>query len=274
MLNAFTIDFEDWYQGLEIYKVDTWHKFESRIEKYCHEFLEILDKYNTKATFFVLGYVAEKYPHLIKMIHQAGHEIGSHGYGHNQIFKLTPEGFSREIVRTNEAIMAITGKQPIGFRAPIFSITSESFWAFDILTENGFKYDSSIFPVFNYRYGVVRSDRFRHLITAKSGQQIIEIPVATGRLFGVNFPVGGGAYFRIWPYATTKWGFTQMNKMGNPAVFYIHPWELDPNQPRTDMPKRIYLTHYHRLGSTRKKLHRLFSDFEFTCLSNVLDLEY
>lgn len=274
MLNAFTIDFEDWYQGMEVYKVDTWHKFEPRIEKYCHEFLNILDKYKTQATFFVLGYLAEKYPHLIKMIHQAGHEIGSHAYGHNQIFRLTPEEFGREIARTNKAITAVTGKQPIGFRAPIFSITDKSWWAFDTLIENGYKYDSSVYPVFNYRYGVVKSDRFRHLITAESGRQIIEIPVATGRLLGLNLPVGGGAYFRIWPYAVTKWGFKQMNRMGKPAVFYIHPWEIDPDQPKIDMPKRIYLTHYHRLDSTRKKLHRLFSDFEFASLSKILDLEY
>ncbi len=274
MLNAFTIDFEDWYQGLEVYKVNTWHKFEDRIEKYCHEFLDILERHDTKATFFVLGYLAEKYPHLIKMIHQAGHEIGSHGYGHNQIFKLTPEEFNREIVRTNEAIMAVTGKQPIGFRAPIFSITGESLWAFNILAENGYVYDSSIFPVFNYRYGVVKSDRFRHIITAESGAQIVEIPVATARLFGVNLPVGGGAYFRIWPYAVTKWGFRQMNRTGNPAVFYVHPWEIDPDQPKAAMPKRIYLTHYYGLGSTRRKLHKLLSDFEFGSMSKVFDLEY
>ncbi len=181
MLNAFTVDFEDWYQGLEIYKVDTWDRFESRIERNCYDFLEILDRHDTKATFFVLGYIAEKRPDLIRSVHDAGHEIGSHGYGHSQIFRITPEEFTREVVRTNDAIMGITGKRPIGFRAPIFSITSESMWALDVLASNGYKYDSSIFPVFNYRYGVVKSERFRHTIITEKDNRIEEIPVATGR---------------------------------------------------------------------------------------------
>lgn len=274
MINAFTIDFEDWYQGLEIYKVDTWHKFETRIDRYCGQILELLDKCDTKATFFVLGYVAEKHPGLIKTIHDAGHEIGSHGYGHNQVFKLSPEEFSSEITRTNEIILSITGKSPIGFRAPIFSIIEGSYWAFDILLENGFKYDSSVFPVLNYRYGVVKADRFRHLIAGQSGRQIVELPVTTGRLFGVNLPVGGGAYFRIWPYAVTKWGFRQVNRMGQPGVFYVHPWEIDPDQPRLDLPKRLSLTHYHRLGSTYGKLERLLTDFKFASMAEVFGFEY
>ena len=274
MLNAFTIDFEDWYQGLEIYKVDTWDGFESRIEKSCREFLEILNRHNTKATFFVLGYLAEKHPELIKSIHDAGHEIGSHGYGHNQIFKLTPEEFSREIVKTDDAIMKITGKKPIGFRAPIFSITAESYWALDTLASNGFKYDSSVFPVFNYRYGILKSDRFRHTISTEKGNRIYEIPVSTARVLGLNIPVGGGAYFRIWPYAVTRWGLRQINRMGHPAVFYIHPWEIDPHQPKIEMPARIRLTHYHRLGSTKKKLEMLFSDFRFAGMSEVFGIEY
>lgn len=274
MLNAFTVDFEDWYQGLEIYKVDTWHSFESRIEGYCHEFLEILDRHDTKATFFVLGYVAEKYPELIRLIYDAGHEIGSHGYGHGQIFKTTREEFTREIVRTDDAITSITGKKPVGFRAPIFSITSESLWALDVLASYGYKYDSSIFPVFNYRYGVVKSDRFRHTISTVNGRQIEEIPVATGKFMGVNLPVGGGAYFRIWPYTVTRWGMRQMNRLGAPAVFYVHPWEIDPHQPRIRMPGRIGLTHYHRLGSTKKKLEMLFSDFQFASMSEVFGIEY
>ena len=274
MINAFTVDFEDWYQGLEIYKVDSWHKFETRIDRYCDQLLQLLEKHNTRATFFVLGYVAEKQPRLVEAIHKAGHEIGSHGYGHNQIYKLKPEEFNEEIVRTNDAIMSITGKRPIGFRAPIFSIIKGTYWAFDILLDNGYKYDSSIFPVLNYRYGVVKADRFRHMITADSGRQIVELPITTGRLFGVNLPVGGGAYFRIWPYAVTKWGFRQVNKSGRPGMFYVHPWEIDSDPPKTEMPLRIHLTHYHRLGSTLKKLDKLLSDFKFSSAADVFGLEY
>lgn len=274
VVNAFTVDFEDWFQVLEHNDVSAWDHFEWRIENNCHELLEILGSHNVKATFFVLGYVAEKNPHLIRLIHESGHEIGSHGYSHTQIFRLTPEQFNAEIVRTNNAVGDVTGKKPIGFRAPIFSIVGESDWALDILLENCFKYDSSVFPAFTYRYGFSTSNRFRHEITTRSGRQITEIPVATSKFMGMTLPIGGGAYFRFWPYLVTRWSFFQLNKQSRPAVFYMHPWEIDPDQPKINMPKRIYLTHYHRLASTRKKLERLLSDFEFASVSEVFDIEY
>jgi polysaccharide deacetylase family protein (PEP-CTERM system associated) len=275
MVNAFTVDFEDWYQGLEIHKIDTWHKFESRIERNCQKILEVLKAHDVKATFFVLGYLAEKYPHLIKMIHELGHEVGSHGYSHSQVFRLTPEQFSSEISRTNEAVHKAIGKTPIGFRAPIFSIISECYWAFDVLAQNGFRYDSSIYPTFNYRYGMVKADRFRHeRSSTDSNRKIIELPVATATFMKINLPVGGGAYFRIWPYAVTKWAFHQINRQGRPGIFYIHPWELDPGQPKIELPTRLSLTHYHRLGSTEKKLHRLLDDFQFSSMTEVFNLGY
>lgn len=274
IINAFSVDFEDWFQVLEHNDVSRWDQFESRIEKNGHKLLEILGSFDVKATFFVLGYVAERNPDLIRLIHDSGHEIGSHGYTHTQVFRLTPEQFNAEIVRTNDAIGEITGKKPIGFRAPIFSIVGKSDWALDILLDNGFKYDSSFFPAFTYRYGIPKSNRFRHEITTTSGRFITEIPVATSKFMGMILPVGGGAYFRFWPYSITRWSFMQLNKQSKPAVFYIHPWEVDADQPKMDMPGRIYLTHYHRLASTQKKLERLLSDFEFASLSNVLDLEY
>jgi len=274
MKNAFTVDFEDWYQGLEIYKHDTWHQFESHIDRYCKIILELLDEFNTRATFFVLGYIAENQPHLVEMIHKAGHEIGSHGYGHNQVYKLTKEQFSEEIRRTNQAIVSITGKNPIGFRAPIFSIIKGAYWAFDVLLDHGYQYDSSIVPVVNYRYGVVKADRFRHTIVSEGGRSIAEIPVNTGRFLGLNLPTGGGAYFRIWPYMVTKWGFRQVNKLGHPGVFYFHPWELDSRHPYAPMPYRIKMTHYHRLDSTQGKLRKLLRDFEFSTMSDVFGFEY
>jgi polysaccharide deacetylase family protein (PEP-CTERM system associated) len=274
IVNAFTVDFEDWYQGLEIHKVDTWHKFESRIERSCHTTLEILKSHNVRATFFVLGFLAEKYPHLIKMIHDLGHEIGSHGYSHSQVFRLTPEQFSRELSRTNDAVYKAIGKAPIGFRAPIFSIIKQSSWAFDVLAQNGIRYDSSIYPTFNYRYGVVKANRFRHEICTNSDHKIVEIPVATATFMKMNLPVGGGAYFRVWPYAVTKWAFRQINRQGRPGVFYIHPWELDPEQPKIELPMRLSLTHYHRLSSTENKLNNLLDDFQFSSMSEVFSLGY
>jgi len=274
IINAFTIDFEDWYQGLEIHKVESWHKFESRIERNCVKLLEILKAHDVKATFFVLGFLAEKYPNLIQMIHELGHEIGSHGYSHTQIFRLSKEQFGEEISRTNEAVFKVTRKHPIGFRAPIFSIIKESYWALDILARNGYKYDSSIYPTLKYRYGKIKADRFRHEITTESNLKIVEIPVATAKFLRVNLPVGGGAYFRVWPYAVTKWAFSGLNKQGRPGVFYMHPWEIDPDQPKIELPARLSLTHYHRLGSTEKKLHKLLDDFRFSTMADVFELDY
>ncbi len=273
-LNAFSIDLEDWFQVFEENDVSAWDSFESRIENNSLKLIDIMDKHKVKATIFALGYIAEKYPGLIKLFYERGHEIGSHGYSHTQIFRLTPEKFDTELKRTNDAIGSIIGKQPIGFRAPIFSIVDKSFWAFDVLLDNGFKYDSSVYPVLNYRYGMVRSARFKHIITAESGRQIVEIPVTTGRLFGVNLPVAGGAYFRFWPYRVIKWGFNQVNKSGYPGVFYMHPWEVDPDQPDIEMPRRIHLTHYHRLESTLGNLERLFTDFKFSSMADVFGMEY
>jgi polysaccharide deacetylase family protein (PEP-CTERM system associated) len=274
IINVFTIDFEDWYQGLEVYKIDAWHKFESRIERNCAKILEILKAHDIRGTFFVLGYLAEKYPDLLKVIDGLGHEIGSHAYSHTQVFRLTPQQFSSELARTNEAVYKAIGKAPIGFRAPIFSIVKESSWALEMLVKNGFRYDSSIYPTFNYRYGIVRANRFRHELYTESDHKIIEIPVATASFIKMNLPVGGGAYFRFWPYAVTKWAFRQLNGQGRPGVFYIHPWELDPEQPKIDLPRRLSLTHYHRLASTEKKLHKLLSDFEFSSMTEVFDLGY
>ncbi len=273
-INAFTVDLEDWYQAFEIHKIDTWHKFESRIERNCVRLLDILKAHDVRATFFVLGYLAEKYPILIKMIHEMGHEVGSHGYSHTQVFRLTREQFSDEIKRTTDAISRVTCRQPIGFRAPIFSIIKESIWALDVLAQNGYKYDSSIYPTYNYRYGMIKANRFRHELTTESSRKIIEIPVATARFLRVNLPVGGGAYFRVWPYAVTKWAFRQLNEHGRPGVFYVHPWEIDPEQPKIELPVRLSLTHYHRLGSTENKLHKLLDDFKFSTISSVFGLDY
>ncbi len=271
---AFTVDFEDWYQGLEIIPLETWGNYEARIERNCHNILEILNRNSTKATFFVLGYLAEKFPGLIKMIHNEGHEIGSHGFSHSQVFRLTPDEFDNEIKRTNNAVADAIGKKPIGFRAPIFSIIKKSFWAFDILAENGFVYDSSIFPVLNYRYRVVSADRFRHIVNTEKGNRIIEIPVSTARFMNVNLPIGGGAYFRIWPYIITKWGFNQVLRNDQPGVFYMHPWEIDAEQPKIKLPLRLSLTHYTRLKSTERNLDKLLKDFEFSNMADIFGFDY
>jgi polysaccharide deacetylase family protein (PEP-CTERM system associated) len=268
--NAFTIDFEDWYQGLEIPHT-RWDGFEDRVSIAGRKLLEILDESNTKATFFVLGYVAEQHPELVREIEAAGHEIGTHGHSHSLIYKQTPSVFHSELSRAIRALEDMTGKRVIGHRAPFFSITKESLWALDILGELGIGYDSSIFPVLNYRYGIADAPRWPYEIKVE-GKTLAEFPVSTWSLFGRNVPVAGGAYFRIYPYAFTRRALRSINAEGHPFAFYLHPWEVDPEHPRIRLPKRISLTHYFNLGATERRLRRLLKDFKFATMKEVLNV--
>ncbi len=269
IVNAFSVDFEDWFQGLEVIPNESWGEYESRIERNANIIFDILDEAGITATFFVLGYIAEKYGHLIKEIDKRGHRLGTHGYSHRQVYKIKKDEFENEISRSVGLISDLTGQQVLGFRAPIFSIVEESLWALDILLKNGLKYDSSIFPVLNYRYGILSSDRFVHKLKTPDGNLMLEIPIATAKIFNTNFPVGGGAYLRILPYSLTKCGLRSINREGKPFVFYVHPWEIDPHHPRIDLPFRISATHYFNLKSTEGRLKKLGRDFKFASIEEV-----
>lgn len=270
--NALTIDFEDWYQGLEI-PPSEWHRFESRIVHAGRKLLEILDAANVKATFFVLGPIAEQHPEIVREIAAAGHEMGTHGYSHTLIYQQSPEVFREEMKRALGAVEQITGSKILGHRAPFFSITRKSLWALDILGELGLHYDSSIFPVMNYRYGIEDAPRWPYEMTA-GGQPLKEFPISTWRILGKNVPIAGGAYFRIFPYLLTKTGFRSINKTGKPAVFYLHPWEIDPDHPRIDLPRRIAATHYFNLKATSGRLTRLLRDFKFAPMKEIIDVHH
>lgn len=263
--NAFTVDLEDWYQGLEIGPED-WGGFEDRLSVGTDILLELLDEAGVQATFFALGYAAERAPELIRRIHAAGHEIGTHGYSHRFVYRLGPEGFRRDLERSLEVLDKILGVPVRGHRAPFFSVTAQSLWAFEIMRQCGLEYDSSVFPVRNYRYGIPAAPRWIH----RREEGVVEFPLSTWRLGTHNFPVGGGAYFRLFPYTFTTYGMRRINAAGRPAVFYIHPWELDPGHPRIRLPRRIALTHYWNLSGTRRRLRRLLRDMPFTTMANVL----
>ena len=266
--NALTIDFEDWYQGLEI-PVAEWDRFEDRIEFSGNRVLELLAESGVRATFFVLGYVAERHPALVRAIVDAGHELGTHGYSHTLIYKQTPEVFRDEIRRAIDAAENAAGVRILGHRAPFFSITNRSLWALDILAEAGIRYDTSIFPVHNYRYGISDAPRWPHEMTRSSGT-MREFPISTWRVLGQNVPIAGGAYFRIFPYAITRAGFRSINRQGHSAVFYVHPWEFDPKHPRLPLPRRIAATHYFNLKSTAARFRRLLKDFRFAPMREIL----
>jgi polysaccharide deacetylase family protein (PEP-CTERM system associated) len=269
-LNVLSIDCEDWFQGLEI-GIEKWDKFESRLEKNIFKLLSLLEETKTKATFFILGYVAERFPHLVKLLAQEGHEIGSHGYSHQFVYKLSPEEFRKEMEKSLTVLENLSGQKVISYRAPFFSITESSLWALEILTDLGILFDSSIFPVINYRYGIPQAPRFPHWMMTKNGKRILEFPVSTIKIWGKNVPIAGGAYFRIFPYQFTKAGFKSLNKKNHPGIFYLHPWEIDPEHPKIKLPLRISLTHYYNLAGTEKKFKKLLQDFKFIPLKKVLE---
>lgn len=270
LVNAFTIDFEDWYHGIEI-PLERWDGFEDRIARSGRLLLQRLDEAKVRATFFVLGHLAERHPGLVREIAAAGHEIGTHGWSHSMVYQLTPETFAAELRRSIEVIESLSGRPVLGHRAPYFSITKASLWAFDELARAGLRYDSSVFPVVNYRYGIPDAPRWPYDVAA-DGRRLKEFPISTVRMFGQNLPIAGGAYFRIFPYAVTKLAFQMLNRERKPAVFYLHPWELDPDHPRIPLPRRVAATHYANLAATDRRLQRLLRDFAFAPMGEVLGI--
>ncbi|RPI49649.1 MAG: DUF3473 domain-containing protein, partial [Acidobacteria bacterium] len=210
-----------------------------------------------------------RYPTLVRRIAAGGHEIASHGYAHGLIYDDSPEAFRNDLQRAKRAIEAAAGVPVFGYRAPSYSVTARSLWALDILIEEGYQYDASIFPIHHDRYGIAASPRHAYRIWRSHGS-LWELPGSTVRLAGVNLPVAGGGYFRLLPYAWTKWGIDRVNRReGQPVVFYLHPWEIDQHQPRFTLPKLQHLRHYGNLGSTEARLEQLLADFQFDAISAV-----
>jgi polysaccharide deacetylase family protein (PEP-CTERM system associated) len=271
VLNGISFDIEDWFQVenlKEVISCNDWNGCDLRVVQNTRRILRLLSKHQTRATFFVLGWIAEKCPSLIKEIADEGHEIASHGYGHELIYKLTPEAFYNDLWRSKEILESITAKQVLGYRAPSFSVISETEWAIDILKDTGFKYDSSIFPTsFHNRYGFNGISRFPFQFS----NGIVEIPLSTYRLWGANFPLAGGAYFRLFPYFYFQFFLRRLNHDEKPASFYMHPWELDPDQPRMKVRFDYRLRHYTNLKKTEKRLEKLLSNFKFVPLINLVD---
>jgi polysaccharide deacetylase family protein (PEP-CTERM system associated) len=272
MRNVLTIDVEDYYHvsAFEtIVRYEQWEQYESRVEKNTYHILDVLDLYQTKATFFVLGWVAERCPTLIREIDQRGHEVASHGYSHKRIYTQTPAQFREETRRSRNLLEDIISQPILGYRAASYSITSKSLWALDILIEEGFLYDSSIFPIWHDLYGIPNAQRFPHVLESKSGS-INEYPLSTTRIGGVNVPVGGGGYLRLFPYSFSKWAIKRLNKIETkPSIVYIHPWELDPRQPHLNVNWRSRFRHYINLHKTEGVLKSLLKDFSFGTMEEL-----
>jgi len=323
IINALTIDVEDYFQVQAFFsriRYEDWEKYQSRIERNTYRILDLLNgsSHNPeftipnpfKATFFCLGWIAKRYPQLIKEIHARGHEIACHGYSHQLIYLLSDKEFRRDIRKAKTVLEDITGQEVIGYRAPSYSITNKSLWALTVLAEEGFKYDSSIFPIRHDFYGIPNAPRFPFTVplndnggpefkslfqalsntqgfskiylkklrfintqpAIRGSQSIVEFPLSTLRLTNFNLPISGGGYFRLFPYCLFKRGLKRINKReGQPFIFYLHPWELDPDQPRIQgTGMRSKFRHYINLNKTEARLKNLLADFRFSSIRETI----
>ena len=227
-------------------------------------------RHGASGTFFILGWIAERRPGLVRKIADAGHEIGCHGFGHQRIHRQTADQFRQDIRKSLSLLTELAGKPVCCYRAPSFSVTKPTLWALDVLAEEGFSVDSSIFPVRHDLYGMPGAERFPHWETTPKGKPIFEFPPSTVRLAGNNWAACGGGYLRLFPYRFTHWAIRRLNDRENqPAMVYFHPWELDPSQPRVSAPLRSRLRHYVNLSKTENRIERLLKDFRFTTVSEV-----
>lgn len=274
MDNAFTVDVEDFFQVEAFSKVidkDTWSKYDCRVEANTDVILNLLDENNVKGTFFVLGWIAKRYPHVVKRIADLGHEVASHGMTHQLVYNQEIDTFKKETVDSKALLQDLSQQAIEGYRAATYSITNKSLWALDVLFEAGFKYDSSIFPMTHDRYGIADAIPVPHTLKTPSGSSLVEFPISTYKNKYFTLPVAGGGYFRLFPYSLTKWGLSKINKNNDPFVFYIHPWEVDSDQPKVKGISRFTkFRHYNNIEKCESRLSSLLNDFNFTTMKNVL----
>jgi len=262
--NYLTIDVEDYFQVSafeDIIRPADWPGMEHRVVGNTEKVLAVLAETDVKATFFIVGWIAEKFPRLVRAIHTQGHSIGCHSYWHRKVYDLSPEEFRDDTARAKTILEQIIGEPVLGYRAPSYSITQKSLWALDILKGLGFAYDSSIFPIYHDTYGIPGSPRFAY----RHANGLLEYPISTARMLGWNLPAAGGGYFRLFPYACTRFLLRSLNNTEKqPFVFYLHPWEVDPDQPRMRQARWLSrFRHYNNLHVTVARFRRLLSEFSF-----------
>ena len=268
MRHAFSVDVEDWFHGLPLAPAVK-AAAEPRLERGLDRLLALLDDHGTRGTFFVLAPLVERHAAAIRRIADAGHEVGCHGWSHDLVYDMTPARFEAETRQARDAIADLVGRPVEAYRAAYFSITRRSWWALEILARLGFRYDSSIFPVRNWRYGIEGFPRGPQRIDTPSGP-IWEFPISVVDRARRAVPVSGGAYLRIYPYALSRANFRKAERDGQPVVFYLHPWELDPGHPRVACHWKPRLTHYFNLRSAAPKLTRLLGDFRFGPIGDLV----
>jgi polysaccharide deacetylase family protein (PEP-CTERM system associated) len=275
VVNAFSIDVEDYFQVAALAPAvprESWPAREYRVERNTDVILNLLAERGIRGTFFILGWCGEKSPGLIRRIAGAGHEIACHGFSHQLIYTQTREVFEQETRRSKQFLEDTIGAPVTGYRAASFSITKQSLWALDVLIDLGFEYDSSVFPIRHDRYGIPGASDDLGPITAPSGRTIVEFPMSAASFAGVRVPVSGGGYFRLLPYPMTRAGLRQINERHNrPFTFYLHPWEVDPGQPRLKVSAFSRFRHYNNLHKCEGRLRRLLGEFSFSTMRQVLE---
>jgi polysaccharide deacetylase family protein (PEP-CTERM system associated) len=274
--NAISVDVEDWFQvgafETVIHRKD-WGNYEHRVEANTDAVLALFADAGVKATFFTLGWVAERYPALIRRMVEQGHEVASHGCDHKRVFQMTAAEFLADIKASKTVLEQAAGEAVKGYRAPNFSIDTRTPWAHEALVEAGYQYSSSVAPIKHDHYGWPEAPRFAFRPVA--GSELIELPVSTVQVAGRNFAAGGGGFFRLLPYALSRWMVERVNAEDRPSIFYFHPWDMDPGQPRVaNAPLKSKLRHYPNLGVMADKLRRLTKDFEWGRVDQVIDAEH
>jgi len=266
MPHLLTVDVEDWFHtqaSSQAVSPSEWESYPVRIHRNISRLLELFARYHTNATFFVLGWVAQKYPELVEQIINSGHEIACHGYAHGLIYRQSPEEFQEDVGKSLEILEKITGEKITGYRAPSFSIRPGTSWVFNKLHELGIRYDSSIFPIWHDLYGIPTAPRFPFPIRLPDNQAVWEFPLSTVRLFGRNVPLAGGGYLRLFPYWFTRRGLKSLEAQNQMGIVYIHPWELDQEQPRLELNGLSRFRQYTNIRTMYHKMEKLLSEFEF-----------
>ncbi len=274
MVNAMTIDVEDYFHVSAFeaqFSPDKWDSVECRVERNVDRLLALFDQYHAKATFFVLGWVAEHYPQVVKKIVAQGHELASHGTSHRRATGQTPAEFREDVYKAKLLLEDLGSVAVNGYRAPSFSFSRSNEWVYDILADVGYQYSSSVYPVKHDLYGIPDAPRSMY----RSTQGMPEIPLSTLPVAGKNIPISGGGFFRLYPYCFTRYGINRLNKKDNmPYIFYLHPWEVDPDQPRVkDAPLKSRFRHYLNLSKVETRLRALMRDFEWSSMADVFPVK-
>ena len=272
--NALTVDVEDYFHvSAFANSIDRkeWDNHPLRVVNNTNKLLDLFDEYQIKATFFILGWVAERKKDLVLEIARRGHEVACHGFSHQLVYNQSPDVFREETVRAKNILEDIIQRPVIGYRAASYSITEKSKWALDILAESGFVYDSSIFPVRHDRYGMPNTPEHPYRLKTPAGHSIIEFPLSTVKIVNYRLPIAGGGYFRLYPYWLSRMGLKQINRQQKQFIFYLHPWEIDPEQPKISAGWLSRFRHYNNLDKCEARLRNLMTDFEFGTTRDVLN---